>query len=72
MLKKITNRVKTKTAVKKNSAKRSKFYSAEEIYQLIQDKAYTLYCKRDKSNGDQTSDWLIAENQVKKELRISK
>lgn len=42
----------------------------EEIHRIIETKAYELYCSRGTNPGDKVSDWLRAEKQVRKELRL--
>lgn len=45
--------------------------SPEEIRKLIEKRAYEVFCKRGTKSGDSISDWLRAEKEVKKELRIN-
>ncbi|MBU4484435.1 DUF2934 domain-containing protein, partial [bacterium] len=69
MLKRLTvkkSSLKTGTQEKKGS-KRNIRFSSEEVGSLIQQKAFEVYCNRGSNPGDQTSDWLNAEKQVKKE-----
>jgi len=44
--------------------------NANDLTAKIQEKAYSLFEKRGYSHGDDWSDWLEAERQVKKELGL--
>lgn len=46
--------------------------SGDEIFERVRKKAYEIYSSRDRSAGDQISDWLTAEKQVRSELRLAK
>lgn len=41
----------------------------EEVRALIEKKAYELYCSRDCHAGNELSDWLKAEAEIRKECR---
>lgn len=41
----------------------------EELFSMIQQRAYGLYEKRGLANGNDLGDWFEAERQVRKELR---
>ena len=63
-----------KTINKKPSSNRSKGIkpnlSSSQLFELIQKRAYEVYCSRDQSSGDNVSDWIVAEKQVQKELNL--
>ena len=44
--------------------------SREEFMQLVQQKAYELYEKRDCKQGNDLEDWLNAERLVKEDLGV--
>lgn len=46
--------------------------STADIYGLIQKRAYEIYCNRRNEPGDQVNDWLVAEKQVRTELRTQR
>lgn len=77
MLNKYRNKRKAaaaSTTTKKRSIlsrSKARVLSPEEIHGLIKAKAYEIFLKRGNRSGDQVSDWLNAERQVKKELRIN-
>ncbi|MFH1830552.1 MAG: DUF2934 domain-containing protein [Pseudomonadota bacterium] len=47
-------------------------FSNPEVFESIKKRAYELYCKRGQTPGNDMKDWLEAEKQVKRELRISR
>ena len=74
MLKKLglrKNKAKTtsKAPKKQPSRKEAKFYSAEQVNELIKQKAYEIYLKRSGKPGDHVSDWLVAEKLVRSEIK---
>jgi hypothetical protein len=74
MFKKTTNNKKattTNTTTTKKTNYTTKNFSTNEVRNLIEVRAYELYCKRSGRPGDQTSDWLTAEKQVTKELGLN-
>ncbi|MFA4971089.1 MAG: DUF2934 domain-containing protein [bacterium] len=54
----------------RNTGKTNTFMniSDQKVYEAIRKRAYELYCKRGRTHGNDTKDWLEAEKQVKKEL----
>jgi hypothetical protein len=68
-LKKNREKAVSKTTKKQPPKKEAKFYSAEQINEMIQRKAYEIYLKRSGKPGDHISDWLVAEKLVKSEIK---
>ena len=62
---------KIKTRIKAKSAAKAKKPCAEDIFKQIQVRAYELYEKKGCQFGNEWQDWLEAEKQVKKELKVS-
>lgn len=72
--------LRTKTNSKKTAANgTSRFslgrttkrnYSADDLFNKIQQRAYYIYEKRGYSSGNDVADWLEAERQIKSELNI--
>lgn len=46
-------------------------YSPDQIYNMIQLKAFELCCKRGNNPGDAMQDWVKAEMLVKKSLKLA-
>lgn len=42
----------------------------EMLREMIQKKAYEIYCKRGNKPGSPLSDWITAEKEVKTELEL--
>ena len=59
-----------KTTPQKTSFRRPTTLTPEKIHTLIEQKAYELYCQKGYRDGDHVGDWLTAENEVKRELRL--
>ena len=41
----------------------------QELFRLVQEKAYSFYIERGYSNGDDQADWYRAEREVLKSLK---
>ncbi len=65
-----TSTVQVKAEVREKSKPRP-VIGREELEQRIRERAYHIYLNRGCSGGCEREDWLEAERQVKKELRIS-
>jgi hypothetical protein len=50
--------------------KAKKFYTAAQVHELIKKRAYEIYRGRGNRPGDQTSDWVAAEKQIRNELGL--
>jgi DUF2934 family protein len=48
---------------------RSKIGEAPPTKEQIEARAYELYLRRDRKDGQGLEDWLIAENELKQDLR---
>ena len=59
-------------AGRKRSARSGESLPAEKINEMIQAKAYELYCKRGQRSGDALNDWLLAEREIQKKLGLPK
>ena len=44
--------------------------SNDKVFEMIRQRAYDMYCKRGRTNGNDFNDWVEAEKQVKKELGL--
>lgn len=42
--------------------------SDPRVYEAVRKRAYELYCKRGRNDGNDMQDWLEAERQVRKEM----
>ncbi len=42
--------------------------SDQNVYEAIRKRAYELYCKRGRTDGNDMKDWFEAEKQVRKEM----
>ena len=72
MLRKAVRQVSGKVTRTKNGKDRPvKTLSSEQIRGLIEARAYEIYLSRNATDGDRVSDWIAAENQIKKELRLN-
>lgn len=56
--------------LKKENPKASQL-PPERIAQMIQEKAYELYCQRGCQPGHEMSDWIKAEEAIKHELGLN-
>lgn len=68
---KSTTKPTTKTTSKSKRSKKKISFTPEAIEELIKQKAFEIYSKRGQGPGDPMGDWINAEKQVKKELRLS-
>ena len=55
----------------KKESKASSQMSPEQIAELIQKKAYEIYCQRGHTPGNEMHDWLKAEEMVRHELKMN-
>lgn len=59
-----------KDTTTKNKKKATCRLTNDEIRNLIEMRAFEIYCNRSGGPGDQLSDWLMAEKQIKQELQL--
>ena len=58
----------SKTIRKKKS--RTLNVGQDEIFEMVRVRAYDLYCSRNSGSGDEMSDWVKAEQLVRKDLGL--
>ncbi len=73
MPKKITTRktaaprtVGTKTTARKSTRKQNTNLNSQAYFNKVRERAYEIYLQRGTRHGDHMSDWLAAENEIRR------
>ncbi|MBI2341239.1 MAG: DUF2934 domain-containing protein [Deltaproteobacteria bacterium] len=59
-----------KNQTKRESPKTTLNLSNEKMFEAIKKRAYDIYCKKGCATGQDLTDWLEAEKEIKKEFNL--
>jgi|GEM_PF-1396541 len=65
-----TRKMSGRTVSTTTGGQQSSNISPERFFDLTRERAFELYCRRGSGSGDATGDWLEAEKQVRKKLKL--